>query len=136
MKRRRGFAMIYALTILGLVSLALFLLAEHFSYEMHRTNSTQHDAQLHQLLLAGNDAVAADAASWPEKIEFTSKTLTLPTEPVDTGIAVSIKLLSSEGATAKVEVSADAKGQSAVENLTLTFSDNHWHITNAELIGG
>ena len=136
MKSRRGFAMIYALTILGLVALALYILAAHFSYEVHRTANTQSDGQLHQLLLAGNDFVAAEAARWPETIDFKSTKLSLPTDPVDTNITVSIKLLSSEAGTAKIEVSADTKSQSALENLTLTFSNNHWHITNAELVGG
>jgi hypothetical protein len=134
-RRRRGFAMIYALTILGLVAMALYVLAAHFSFEMHRTNNTQTDAQLHQLLLAGNDFVTAEAAKWPEQIEFKLANVAVPTAPVDTKITAAIKLLSSEAGVAKVEVSADRKPQNAVENLTLKFSDGHWHLTGAELIG-
>lgn len=128
--------MIYALTILGLVALALYGLAAHFSFEVRRTRQTQLDAQLHQLLLAGNDYVTTEAAGWPEQIAFKSTNLALPTNPVDTGIAVLIKLLSNDSGIAKIEVSANAKSQSAVEDLTLKFSDGHWFVTGMELIGG
>jgi hypothetical protein len=59
----------------------------------------------------------------------------VPNAPVDTKATVAVKLLSSEAGVAKVEVSADSKSQSAVENLTLKFTDGHWHVTGVELIG-
>ena len=88
-----------------------------------------------RLLLAGNDFVTAEAAKWPEQIEFKSANVAVPNAPVDTKATVTLKLLSSEAGVAKMEVSADRKPQSAVEDLTLKFSDEHWHVTGVQLIG-
>ena len=134
-RRRRGFAMIYALTLLGLVAMALYVLADHFRFQVSRTTNTQADAQLHQILLVENDYVTVEAAKWPEQIDFKSVKLNLPTGPVRADVTTSIKLLSTEAGGAKVEVSAAGKSREAVENLTLKFSDGHWHVTAVELIG-
>jgi type II secretory pathway pseudopilin PulG len=135
MKRQRGFAMIYALMVLGLVALAVYALAAHFAFQATRTRVTETDAQLHQYLLAGNNYVVAEAANWPGKIEFKSTTLVLPSDPAQQDAKVALTLLNADAGNAKVEIAASANKRNVVEQLSLKFDNGHWHVTGAELIG-
>ena len=51
--RRRGFAMILAITLLGLVAATLAMLATHFAGEATRTRTQAAEAQGRQILTAG-----------------------------------------------------------------------------------
>src|SRR5690348_961864 len=76
-RSNRGFAMLLALAMLGLVAMLLIFLAHYFAWELKRTRSTTADAQLNQLLLAG----AQDALSKSKSTDLPKApwTLALPT---------------------------------------------------------
>jgi hypothetical protein len=135
MKRRGGFAMIYALIILGLVALAVFAMGSHFAFQVKRTRVVETDAQLHQYLLAGNAFVKAEAENWPEKIDIKSMPLELPKDPSSQDARVAIKLLNSDPGSAKIEIAATARNRNVIEEVSLKFDNGRWHVTGAELIG-
>src|SRR4051812_1565563 len=60
---RRGFALITAVTLIGLVAMALAAVTLLFSANVRRTRDALADAQLRQLLLAGAQVATEQASS-------------------------------------------------------------------------
>jgi hypothetical protein len=89
-RHRRGFAAIFAISLIILVGSALVLLGKNFAHEFQRTKAAKADAQLRQLLITGaavaidraDRAVSAKApATNPATIPATTASISVPLPP-------------------------------------------------------
>jgi type II secretory pathway component PulK len=124
-KHRRGFALIFAITLLGLVGATLALLATHFASEAKRTRVQAADAQARQLLIAGHLAARAhgDSLAAGKPVE-----IALPPSLVQDGAKLTIA-----GSLNEVRVDAEYRGRRAAEVISLTREGDMWKIKSVEL---
>ena len=124
---RRGFASIFAISLIILVGAALVVLSAYFAMDASRTRAGQQEAQLRQLLTAG--AVAAVArADDPRETK-----LQLPTELGDA--KVSIRPVSGSGEERSVVVVAKVGAREMSQVLKLHRGQDRWNVTAATLAG-
>jgi type II secretory pathway component PulK len=81
---RRGFAAVFAITLIMLVGVALVALGRHFAADVKRTRAQATDAQLRQLLTAGAAMTVKDSPT-------TQQSVRLPQELADQGASLSIE---------------------------------------------
>ena len=131
--QKRGFAMLLALAMLGLVAMLLIFLAHYFAWELKRTRSTTADAQLNQLLLAGaQDALSKSKSTNLPKAPWT---LALPTSLSDAHATVTLTPTLDSPDNATITIDAHYNTQQASQSLHLQKSNNAWRLTSATLAG-
>ena len=132
-RRSRGFVLIMAIMILGLMGVTLAILTRHFAYDASRTRQTFEDAQLRQLLLAGAQDVAIRSADWNDSAPKANWTLDLPPELKAESATVSVQpqKADSDGTTLLIEARLGTR--SAVQTLRLERKTDRWIITDARL---
>jgi type II secretory pathway component PulK len=128
--RRRGFATLIALGLIGLIGAALAALAVSFSHDVKRNARQMEDAQLRQLLIAGEAAARGSISGQvqPEKVE-------LPAELGSAGMSVTWER-TAEASADGVQVRATARtteNRSAAQMLRFVKEANGWVLQSAEL---
>jgi len=132
-KKSRGFAMLMALAMLGLVAMLLVFLAQYFAWEQRRTRAITADAQLSQLLLAGaRDALAKAKSSDLPKDAWT---LDLPKPLADEKSSVTLTPHLDSADAATITIDAEHDTQKASQALHLIKRSSGWVLSSAELSG-
>ena len=126
--RRRGFATIFAISLIIMVGSALVAMSAYFAMDATRTRTQAQDAQLRQLLTAG--AIAAI-----DRADSLGKTsLDLPSDL--NGASVSIEIIGT-GDSKKAVITAAFNQRRSLQTLTLhrnaTGEKAKWSIVAAEL---
>ena len=134
-RKNRGFAMLMALGMLGLVSMTLIVLSQQFAYDVTRTQAASRDAQLSQLLLAGAQDASQRSHDWPEQPQNGKWQIELPQALSQSGAKLAIELRASGEGKADVTVDAAMGSQSAVQTLHFKHADRGWVVDSAELWG-
>jgi len=134
MKPRKGLTIVIAVTMLGLVSMAMVLLTRELGYEFKRTRAVEQEAQLRQLLLAGAADAMAHARQSQTPLSTESWRLELPQSLAGEGGSAEVHL---ERWGVGMRVIVDARFQSREQSQTLLFSreNDHWRLMSTA-IGG
>ena len=133
--KHRGFAMLMALAMLGLVAMLLIFLAHYFAWENKRTRSINADAQLNQLLLAGAQDALAKAKTWQGGPPTEPWKLEVPKSLAEDHATVSLATHSNSPDTTTVTVDAHYDNQQASQTLHLQKATGGWELKSAELAG-
>lgn len=131
--RIRGFATVAAVVLIGMASVAFLGMAALARHELVRTRRAAADAQLRQLLLAGQAAsdarLSADAAPTPGAV-----VIELPAVLAEPGGRLTIHVQRGDSTDARrVEVLAAAEGWTASQSLNYTRDGARWRLAGAEL---
>jgi hypothetical protein len=129
--RRRGFAIIIAIGLMGLVAAALALLATMMAADTRRTSSAVTEAQLRQLLVAGAAVAQRDIQGIVAAGEK-GRAITLP-EPLSQPGGKLTLTAKSSGDRAEVEVLAAYERRHAAQMLTFERKDGAWQMVSARL---
>jgi hypothetical protein len=131
MRSRHGFTTLAALGLLGIIGATLATLAVAFSRDVKRSVRQTDDAQLRQLLIAGESAVeTAIRAGGVQNGE-----VPLPAELTAMGMSAQFARI-GESSTDSVHVRVTAKsadGRSARQILRFVRAADAWKLSSAEL---
>ena len=126
----RGFAMVAAISLFGLVAITIVSLASVFSVQARRAYSQSQDAQLRELLLAGAEAARArldSNSSFPANIP-------LPTTLSQEQATLTLTRQSPESAdSAVIAIQASLPRHTLSQRLTFSRQSNSWQLTAVEL---
>ncbi|HEX8525087.1 MAG TPA: hypothetical protein VF669_22740 [Tepidisphaeraceae bacterium] len=121
---RSGFALFIAVTLLGLVAVTLVILATLVAADARKTRSAVTEAQLRQLLLAG-EAIAQTRLSSGATVQGDVE---LPAELKTSGAKLTIT-----GDAPKTRIEAQCAGKPAVQEIAFIKSGDAWTITSVQL---
>jgi hypothetical protein len=121
--RHRGFVMIVAITLLGLVGATLAVMAMLFAGEAKRVQSVMAETQLRQLLIAGEAAARSrlDAGA-------TTQPVTVELPPALAGASVTIS-----GDSTSVRIAASYQGRHAAQTVSYVKDGSAWRISKLTL---
>ena len=125
-RHRRGFTMLIAIALLGLVGSALLLLTRQLAAEGRRTRATYDEAQLRMLLIAGADDAAEHGKAWNNAPAAENWQMALPQSMADSNASVSLSSRSSEADTIEVLIVARFRGREAMQVLLFHHSEEAW----------
>lgn|GEM_PF-2044557 len=125
--RRRGFASFTAVALLGMSAVALTMLAAHTIRQSKRASNLASDAQLRQLLAAGEIYLASLTPDQLNKL--TPIQAQLP-EPLATQYAVLTitPVVASAGAPAAYDIQAQINGRTASQTLAYDSQARNWQL--------
>lgn len=129
-RRSRGFAALTAIALIAIVGLGLAAMAALFAGETRRTGRQRDDAQLRQLLIAG-EVAARDALSRGER----DGTVAVPAELTSLGARLTFSPIGDPSdRETHVHVTAHAAdGRTMSQRLTYAATDGKWALRSAEL---
>lgn len=129
-RRSRGFAALTAIALIAIVGLGLAAMAALFAGETRRTGRQRDDAQLRQLLIAG-EVAARDALARGER----EGTVALPADLTSLGARLTFSPIGDPSdREAHVRVTAStADGRTMSQRLTYAATDGKWELRSAEL---
>ena len=130
-RRRSGVALLMAVLMISIVGAALAALTLSFGTQAKRTTLQAQDAQLHQLLLAGQLAAQASIG------QTESGDVALPDELRAAGLSVRFEITPG-GATDDKQIHVTARlagGRSMTQTLQFQRSGDQWQVRSAELQG-
>lgn len=123
MRRRRGFALLIAVTLLGLAGATLAILATLVAGEARRTREAAAEAQVRQLLIAGEALAQAQMQN------------AATTQPVEVKLPDELKgatvVVQRTGEQAHIEVAFE--GRRAGETVWFSKNGNGWQVSGVEL---
>jgi len=128
--RRAGMALITAVTLLALVSVAVASIGMTFALSAKRTAAAQNEAQLRQLLLAGANAALAHLntpASTQPADRASQIDVPVPAVLVGGRVTVSFQQ-SSDTAALTAQVRATLATQDREEVLHLSHAGDRWQV--------
>jgi hypothetical protein len=129
--RTRGFAMVMAIVLVGMVATTLVALSAGFAHQATRTRLLAEDAQLRQLLLAGTQIAAARL----HDSRPADGVVTLPDSLQLSGAALTIRMVSgAPGQDQVVEILAILPRHRLSQQLHLQARDGQLQITSAQLV--
>jgi type II secretory pathway component PulK len=131
-RARRGFALIAAVLLLGLVVVAVTLLANATAADGQRTLECQQRAQLDQLLLAA----ATDAPAHLKSSNLKSNDswqCDLPTALSEQSASVETTVTSVESDHIDLHVRARLANRSAEQSLRFARAGNGWRLSSAQI---
>ena len=132
-RRRRAFATIAALGLIAVVGVTLAAVATLLAGDVKRTRRAAEDAQLRQLLLAGEAAARATLGATNQPGEVALK---LPSELESAGITLMIERLDNADSAENVQFRVTARGgdgRSIAQTLRYTRAAEGWRLQTAEL---
>jgi hypothetical protein len=133
MRPRRGFAMIFAILSIGLVTTTLATLSILFAGERQLTMSNSADAQLRQLLLAGAADVNEQVKQWGDSAPKEKWLVRLPDELKLGGAELTAAVASASGTYTTVEVIAKIANHQGHQRLEYHRATDHWEFVGAKL---
>ena len=128
---RRGFAAVFAITLIILVGAALVALGRYFADDAKRTRAQAIDAQLRQLLTAG--AVLAINEARAGNPPATQRSVSLPRELRDGGARLSIGFWQADNDHLDVSIRAQLALHTTAQILRLERRDGRWQPVAATL---
>lgn len=135
MKRRqqhRGFTIILAVVLLGLIAVAVAMIVHQLGYELRRTRTAYEDAQLRQLLLAGAQDVASNSDRYNGQGQMTPQKVKLPKSLEDAGASLSVTRQEAPGKTGDIGITARVGSREASESLRWEESSHRWSVVLPE----
>jgi hypothetical protein len=131
-RRRRGFALVFALVMIGLVGVGLAAMAMFFAVQARRTKALPVEAQEQQLLLAGASAVLAKMQEAGGGAALAEWEIPLPREA---GAAKLVCRPPEHADTAAMvwTIEATVNGQTARQVVRLVRVEGRWKIEAATL---
>ena len=124
-----GVAIVAAVVLIGLTGFAFVALASLVRHDVRRTAQARAEAQLRQLLLAGESAVRSSLDAPPQGV----RAVTLPAELSSDGAKLSFTFGDAAGKVRSVDVDAAYMGLGASQRLTYQRREGHWVVVRAEL---
>jgi hypothetical protein len=128
---RGAFATVTAVALIGIVGAVLAMLAGLLASQVKRNIAQTQDAQLRQLLIAGEVAVHHSLGG----SEVGPVVVPLPPELQSAGLSLSFEILAHNGAKS-VDARMTARtvnGHSLSQTLRYVSTDNGWQLRSAEL---
>ena len=121
-RARRGFALIVAITLLGLVGATLAVMATTFAGEVRRTQNMAAETQLRQMLIAG-EAVAQTRAG------------SVITQPIAVHLPAQLgnAKLTISGQAAKMRIEAEYEGRHASQVIAFVKDGGKWKTAETQL---
>lgn len=133
-RNSRGFVMLIAVLMLGIVGAALAVLTLGISNDGRRTANRLIDAQLEQMLLAANAQAPAELAAKPSANQ--SWSIDLPADLADAGATLTMRVQSIESPDAVTcFIRASLNRRLAEQTVQLHRNGGHWYIVSAQLGG-
>jgi type II secretory pathway component PulK len=127
--RRRGFALIIAITLIGLLGITIGTIGIAMRTDVLRTRQAVDDAQLRQLLLAGaQQARARLAGATP-----VDGAMTLPQEIAGDGASVQLTQESTASDQSAVRIDASVGKRQLSQVVHFAHRNDTWQVDGAEL---
>jgi|GEM_PF-2687457 len=127
---RRGFVLMMAVVLVGLIGLGIAGIAQVCRIDMVRTRARAQDAQLRELLLAGADVAIARLANG----SAVDGMITLPDDLTAQGAKIVLHAQAAAGADAKeVTIEASFSMHQLSQDLHFVRSQGAWQLNSAEL---
>ena len=130
MGRKRAFATITALALVGIVGVTLATLTGIFARDVKRSLRQHDDAQLRQLLIAGEIAARASLGGeraagevkvgLPQELQSAGASLTYQTVPGDASDVIEVRVTAAAG-----------EGRSRSQTLKYAKAANGWELRSA-----
>jgi hypothetical protein len=131
--QRRGFSVVIAMAILGLVGVALLLLTREVGYEFQRTRIADRDAQLRQLLLAGAQDVVSRAVEWGPDWKAEKWSMSVPRALANQDASLSFESSRTADDIRRVTVIARLQDREKVQSLLFVQRHNMWELSTVSL---
>ena len=132
---RRGFAMLTAIALVALVAVAMAAAASVFRLDLRRTVTGAEDAQLRQLLFAGERIARAKLPREDGKVESAAGPVQLPpalaAQGASMNVGVAPKADNADAAVATVE--ATLGGRAAAQTLRYERGPGGWRLAGVEI---
>jgi hypothetical protein len=126
----RGLAIVAAVVLIGLTAVAFVALASLVRHDVRRTAQTRGEAQLRQLLLAGERAAAASLATPGQGMQ----SVPLPAALSAEGASLSFTPGDPADETRTVDVDAAYAGFRASQRLKYQRQNGKWLLVRADLL--
>jgi hypothetical protein len=130
----RGFVMLIAVLMLGIVGAALAVLTLGINIDSHRTTNRLLDAQLEQMLLAANAEAPSKLAANPTANQ--SWQINLPADLADSGATLTMRVQSidsPDAVTCFIRASLDRR--LAEQTVQLHRNAGKWQLVSTQLNG-
>jgi hypothetical protein len=127
---RKGFTILLAVVMFGLVAVAAAMIVRQLGYELQRTRTAYEDAQLRQLLLAGAQDVATHGDRYRQPEKTGSQKLDLPKSLAGNSASVSILPVTSGPSAGDVLIEAHFGTCEATEMLHLDSKSKQWRVAD------
>lgn len=124
-RRPRGFTIILAVVLLGLVAVAAAMIVHQLGYELQRTRTAYEDAQLRQLLLAGAQEIAKSTEPPASQPAVQAHKIELPLNLAAQGASLSVSPAQPGG---DVLITAHLGTREAVETLHFDDQLRRWAV--------
>lgn len=121
----RGFTIILAITLFGMIAVAAAMIVHQLGYELQRTRTAYEDAQLRQLLVAGAQEVATEPSASTGQPVGQARQIDLPPSLVSQGGSLSISQIKSGG---DVLILAHLGTREATQTLHFDDQSHHWKV--------
>ena len=132
--RRRGFATVTAIVIMGLVGATATAMVTMISADYHRTRRLADEAQMRQMFLAGNAQVLDQAQNWNQQPPTEKTLLALPDVLRADEASLVINIAPQGNDAVQVTMTARIAKHQSREDLTLKRSDGKWRIDSSQLV--
>ena len=130
MSNRGGFALMYAVVLLGIIALTLGAMTATFHMQAVRTQTSYDDSQLRQLLLSG----AQFAQSRLQTGAPISAAISLPATPDLQNASLTLQLVDNgDPQTRTIQVKASFPHRTAAQNVRFSYQNGTWILASAEL---
>lgn len=126
--RRRGFTIILAIVLLGLVAVAATMIVHQLGYELRRTRTAYEDAQLRQLLLAGAQQVQMRGDQYRSQEKMDPQAVNVPTSLTAEGASVSISSDPSTRHAGDIRIIAHLGARDAEQTLHWDQASHQWNV--------
>jgi hypothetical protein len=126
--RPRGFTIILAITLLGLIAVAAAMIVHQLGYELHRTRAAYEDAQLRQLLLAGAQEVATHGEDYGQQKNMEPQHMELPVSLTSEDTSITFSFDPSHHQTGTVLIVARIAARQAGETLHWDEQSHQWTV--------
>jgi len=129
---RRGFAMLTAITLVALVGVAMAAAGSVFRLDLRRTAAVTQDAQLRQLLIAGERAARDKLPATPGPVAPSEGAVPLPPALASRGATLSVRIgAGPNDAEAAATVGAALAGRVVTQTLTYQRGPAGWRLASA-----
>jgi hypothetical protein len=135
-RHRRGFTMLIAIALLGLVGAALLVLTQQLAAEGKRTRATYNEAQLRMLLISGADDAVEHSKSWNNAPAAEKWQIALPQSLLDSAASVSLSSRSTDADTVEVMVIARFRNREAMQVLLFHHAEEAWKAAGVAPVTG
>lgn len=135
-RRHRGFASVTAIALIAPVSLALMMLMSLLHSDVRRTAGGLVDAQIRQLLIAGQIAARKEIEKGSGGQDSIARPLALPPGLTADGASLAVRIVSVTPSEAEVRVEAQIGRDLGAQTLRFRQSNGAWTLASVNLERG